>query len=299
MAPVSPAPASPARPSPCAIPPVSRSARHRRRAGQLYAAADHAAGQWRHPDRHAERPAGNTSPATTVAAPDITARPPRPQPSRATAPVSPAPANPARPSPCAIPPASRSAPPPSMRRATTRCANHAAGQWRHLDRHAERSGGQHLPRHDGQCARHHRACRPGRHRERGRHAADRNGRAGCHCAGRRCGRPAGRHRDGRQRRQFQPALPTGVANGQTLSAIQTDAAGNASPATAAVTPDLVAPATPLATVSADGTSISGTGEPGATLIVRAPTTACSPPSPLPPMAASARRSPRRRPMAKP
>ncbi|KTT99357.1 hypothetical protein NS355_06810, partial [Sphingomonas yabuuchiae] len=69
---------------------------------------------------------------------------------------------------------------------------------------------------------------------------------------------------------FSLPLPTGVANGQTLSAIQTDAAGNASPATAAVTPDLVAPATPLATVSADGTSISGTGEPGATLIVRAP-----------------------------
>ncbi|MGJ7455081.1 BapA/Bap/LapF family large adhesin, partial [Sphingomonas parapaucimobilis] len=69
---------------------------------------------------------------------------------------------------------------------------------------------------------------------------------------------------------FGVALPTGVANGQTLSAIQTDAAGNTSPASVAVTPDLVAPAAPVGTVGADGTSISGTGEPGATLIVRAP-----------------------------
>ncbi|OMJ32347.1 hypothetical protein BSZ14_08530 [Sphingomonas sp. Sph1(2015)] len=69
---------------------------------------------------------------------------------------------------------------------------------------------------------------------------------------------------------FGVALPTGVANGQTLSAIQTDAAGNTSPASVAVTPDLVAPTAPVGTVGADGTSISGTGEPGATLIVRAP-----------------------------
>ncbi|WP_347093053.1 BapA/Bap/LapF family large adhesin [Sphingomonas parapaucimobilis] len=69
---------------------------------------------------------------------------------------------------------------------------------------------------------------------------------------------------------FGVALPTGVANGQTLSAIQTDAAGNTSPASVAVTPDLVAPSAPVGTVGADGTSISGTGEPGATLIVRAP-----------------------------
>ena len=68
---------------------------------------------------------------------------------------------------------------------------------------------------------------------------------------------------------FSIALPTGVANGQTLSVIQTDAAGNASPASAAPTPDLVAPVAPVATVSPDGTSISGTGEPGATVAVRA------------------------------
>ncbi|QXT35501.1 BapA prefix-like domain-containing protein [Sphingomonas sanguinis] len=69
---------------------------------------------------------------------------------------------------------------------------------------------------------------------------------------------------------FSVTLPTGIANGQTLSVVQTDAAGNASPASAAVTPDLVAPAAPVATVGPDGTSISGTGEAGATLIVRAP-----------------------------
>ncbi len=69
---------------------------------------------------------------------------------------------------------------------------------------------------------------------------------------------------------FGVALPAGAANGQTLSAIQTDAAGNTSPASVAVTPDLVAPSAPVGTVGADGTSISGTGEPGANLIVRAP-----------------------------
>ncbi len=70
--------------------------------------------------------------------------------------------------------------------------------------------------------------------------------------------------------RFSVALPTGTTNGQTLSVVQTDAAGNASPASTVVTPDLIAPAAPAATVSPDGTSISGTGEAGATLVVRAP-----------------------------
>ncbi|WP_294237294.1 BapA/Bap/LapF family large adhesin [uncultured Sphingomonas sp.] len=67
---------------------------------------------------------------------------------------------------------------------------------------------------------------------------------------------------------FSVALPGGIANGQTLSVVQSDAAGNVSPATATVTPDLVAPAAPTATLAPGGTSLSGTGEPGATVEIR-------------------------------
>ena len=69
---------------------------------------------------------------------------------------------------------------------------------------------------------------------------------------------------------FTVALPAGAANGQTLSVVQIDPAGNLSPAASIATPDLVAPSAPTAIVSTDGTSISGTGEPGATLEVRDP-----------------------------
>ncbi|MDQ1231897.1 hypothetical protein QE379_003323 [Sphingomonas sp. SORGH_AS 879] len=69
---------------------------------------------------------------------------------------------------------------------------------------------------------------------------------------------------------FTVTLPAGAANGQTLSVVQIDPAGNLSPAASIATPDLVAPSAPTAIVSTDGTSISGTGEPGATLEVRDP-----------------------------
>src|SRR5204862_1182512 len=47
---------------------------------------------------------------------------------------------------------------------------------------------------------------------------------------------------------------------QVLSVIQTDAAGNHSPALSLTAPDLTAPPAPVATVAADGASITGTGK---------------------------------------
>ncbi|MEG8054761.1 Ig-like domain-containing protein [Sphingomonas aerolata] len=52
--------------------------------------------------------------------------------------------------------------------------------------------------------------------------------------------------------------------------MQADAAGNVSTATALIAPDQTAPAAPTATVTADGASLTGTGEAGATLTVRSP-----------------------------
>ena len=69
---------------------------------------------------------------------------------------------------------------------------------------------------------------------------------------------------------YAVVLATAQINSQTLSVVQTDAAGNASPASALTAPDLTAPGAPTATVAADGASITGTGEPGATLVVRDP-----------------------------
>ncbi|GGO91340.1 BapA/Bap/LapF family large adhesin [Stakelama pacifica] len=61
-----------------------------------------------------------------------------------------------------------------------------------------------------------------------------------------------------------------VANGETIGVVQTDSAGNSSPAVNLVAPDVTAPATPDAIISADGGEISGTGEPGARITIRGP-----------------------------
>jgi VCBS repeat-containing protein len=65
-------------------------------------------------------------------------------------------------------------------------------------------------------------------------------------------------------------LATPQVNSQSLAVTQTDAAGNASPATPLIAPDLTAPAAPTITVAADGASVSGAGEPGATVTIRDP-----------------------------
>ncbi|WP_163114754.1 Ig-like domain-containing protein, partial [Acinetobacter pittii] len=51
---------------------------------------------------------------------------------------------------------------------------------------------------------------------------------------------------------------------------QADAAGNVSPPGTALAPDITPPAAPVATLDATGAVVSGTGEPGATVVVRDP-----------------------------
>ncbi len=69
---------------------------------------------------------------------------------------------------------------------------------------------------------------------------------------------------------YTVTLTTPQANGGTLQVTQADAAGNGSAIVNATAPDITAPIAPTGTVSPDGTSVTGTGEPGATLIVRDP-----------------------------
>ena len=69
---------------------------------------------------------------------------------------------------------------------------------------------------------------------------------------------------------FSVPLGTAQLNGETLNVVVADAAGNASPSTALVAADLTAPAAPAnLQVSGDGLTLSGTGEPGAAVTVRA------------------------------
>ncbi|MCL2894276.1 Ig-like domain-containing protein [Brenneria sp. MC1SB4.1] len=62
---------------------------------------------------------------------------------------------------------------------------------------------------------------------------------------------------------YSVTLPTALTNGETVTVTATDAANNISASTAAIAPDLTAPAAPTdLQVSADGASISGTVEAG-------------------------------------
>ncbi|WP_345960808.1 BapA/Bap/LapF family large adhesin [Pseudomonas sp. NY8896] len=67
---------------------------------------------------------------------------------------------------------------------------------------------------------------------------------------------------------FQITLNPPVKDGSTLQVVLTDAAGNASTPATVVTPDLQAPAQPTGLALADGVTLSGSGEPGATVQVR-------------------------------
>ena len=73
-----------------------------------------------------------------------------------------------------------------------------------------------------------------------------------------------------ERGSYAAILTPAQVNAQTLTVTQTDAAGNASPAAPLVAPDLTAPDAPTAIVGADGTTIAGSGEPGAVITVRSP-----------------------------
>ncbi|MGU3315369.1 BapA/Bap/LapF family large adhesin [Sphingomonas sp. M6A6_1c] len=69
---------------------------------------------------------------------------------------------------------------------------------------------------------------------------------------------------------YAVVLATPQVDSQSLAVTQTDAAGNASPATPLTAPDLTAPAAPTIAVAADGASVSGVGEPGAAVTIRDP-----------------------------
>ncbi|AIT06636.1 hypothetical protein MC45_09940 [Sphingomonas taxi] len=69
---------------------------------------------------------------------------------------------------------------------------------------------------------------------------------------------------------YAVVLATPQIDSQSLAVTQTDAAGNASPATPLTAPDLTAPAAPTITIAADGASVSGVGEPGAAVTIRDP-----------------------------
>ncbi len=69
---------------------------------------------------------------------------------------------------------------------------------------------------------------------------------------------------------YSITLSTPQIDSQALSVAQRDAAGNLSPATGLTAPDITAPGAPVAQVGADGGTVTGTGEPGATVVVRAP-----------------------------
>ncbi|KMY37059.1 BapA/Bap/LapF family large adhesin [Pseudomonas putida] len=67
---------------------------------------------------------------------------------------------------------------------------------------------------------------------------------------------------------FQITLDPPVKDGSNLQVVLTDASGNASAPASVVTPDLQAPAQPTGVALADGVTLSGNGEPGATVQVR-------------------------------
>lgn len=71
---------------------------------------------------------------------------------------------------------------------------------------------------------------------------------------------------------FTLTLSVPQLNGETLSVIQRDTAGNPSTPTTVDAPDITAPALPVVTgLSADGVTLTGTGEAGATVLVTSAT----------------------------
>ena len=69
---------------------------------------------------------------------------------------------------------------------------------------------------------------------------------------------------------FTIALAPPRLNGETLSATQSDAAGNVSPPTFDAALDTTAPAAPTAAIGVDGATVTGVGEAGATVTVTGP-----------------------------
>ncbi|MEC3910173.1 Ig-like domain-containing protein [Sphingobium sp. CR2-8] len=64
---------------------------------------------------------------------------------------------------------------------------------------------------------------------------------------------------------YVATLTPAQVNGETLGIVQTDSANNPSVQVAAIAPDITAPVAPTGVITGDGTSISGSGEAGATI----------------------------------
>ncbi|MBL7471089.1 Ig-like domain-containing protein, partial [Escherichia coli] len=64
---------------------------------------------------------------------------------------------------------------------------------------------------------------------------------------------------------YSVTLTTPQNNGGTLTVAQTDPAGNGSNPITLAAPDITPPSAPTATVTPNGTAVTGTGEPGATV----------------------------------
>ncbi|MFE8148466.1 Ig-like domain-containing protein [Brenneria goodwinii] len=69
---------------------------------------------------------------------------------------------------------------------------------------------------------------------------------------------------------FSVPLSPALINGETLTAIATDAADNASTPVTVAAPDSTAPDAPVATISDDGTTVNGTAEPGSMVTITLP-----------------------------
>ena len=69
---------------------------------------------------------------------------------------------------------------------------------------------------------------------------------------------------------FSVTLDVPQTNGEALTLVQTDGAGNDSPQVPITAPDITAPDAPTGTVSSDGMVVTGTGEAGATIEVTDP-----------------------------
>ncbi|WP_220701797.1 Ig-like domain-containing protein, partial [Brenneria goodwinii] len=69
---------------------------------------------------------------------------------------------------------------------------------------------------------------------------------------------------------FNVPLTPALTNGEEISAVASDAAGNASAPVSVAAPDLTAPDAPVAAISDDGMTVSGTAEAGSLVTVTLP-----------------------------
>ena len=115
-----------------------------------------------------------------------------------------------------------------------------------------------------------RAAGAGRHIVGGRHSGERHRRARRDRDRPRRRRHGAGHRQVAADGSFSVPLASAQLNGQTLSVVQADAAGNVSPPLALTALDTTAPTGLTASIDGTGTIVSGQAEAGAAITVRAP-----------------------------